>query len=292
MQRAGEPRLERRRERLLLADRGPLARGVQQIVQRARVLVGGQRPPENQRQRNDADAGDVGPLVEPRDAVAWRHRDPELVPQPLAAELHLLDGGAEHVLDEDQSRVRRDDEALGRDQTVRDVACIFVQQRDGRHQLPDQAERGVGVERQLSFARDPEQVRQPRALDVIRDDRQRVGVAAVDAADARVVAVPEVRQPRDPLAQRELERRHRRQRRVDPQQLYVLAGRRVGGEDAVTDAVREDRRFGAIWREERRHGVTAMCNGRTTTIVRKSLEMGASCIARFDLQPCQQNSKL
>ena len=87
-------------------------------------------------------------MIEARKPRARRHRDAELLPQAIAAELELLDRGAEHVLDDDEPRVRRHDEALGRDQPVRDVACIFVQHRDRRHQLPDQAKRRVDVDLQ------------------------------------------------------------------------------------------------------------------------------------------------
>ena len=104
---------------------------------------------------------------------ARRHRDAELLPQPLAAELQLLDRGAEHVLDDHQPRVRRHDEPLRRDQTVRDVARVLVQHGDRRHQLPDQAERGVDVELQVALVRDAQDVGEPRAFDVIGHDRER-----------------------------------------------------------------------------------------------------------------------
>ena len=131
-----------------------------------------ERPAEDERERDEPDAGDVGAMIEARQPGARRHRDAELLPQPIAAELQLLDGGAEHVLDDDQARVRRDDQPFGRDQAVRDVARVLVQQRDRRHELANQAERRVDVELQVALVRDAQDVGQPRAFDVIRHDRE------------------------------------------------------------------------------------------------------------------------
>ena len=187
-------------------------------------------------------------MIEARQPGARRHRDPELLPQPLAAELQLLDRRGDDVLDDHQPRVRRHDQPLGRDQAVRDVARVLVQQRDGRHQLANQAERGVDVELQAALLRDAQDVGEPRALDVIGDDREprRRHLHAIDAAHARVIGMAEVRQPRGALAQRELERRHRRQRRPDAKDLQQLAGRAVGRDDAVADAVAEQRRLRTV----------------------------------------------
>ena len=96
--------------------------------------------------------------------------------------------------------------------------------------------------------RDAQDVGEPRALDVVRHDRQRRGGrhAAVDAADARVVGVAEIREPRGALAQRELERRHGQQRRSQPENLQQLTRRAVGGDHAFADTVGEQRGFGVI----------------------------------------------
>ena len=174
-----------------------------------RVLVGAKRPAQNQRERDQPHAGDVGAMIEARQTGARRHRDAELLPQSIAAELQLLDRRAEHVLDDDEAGVRRDDQPLGRDQSVRDIARVLVQHGDRGHQLPNEAERGVDIELQLLLLRNAQDVRQPRAFEMIGDDRERRGRRhrAIDAADAGVVGVPEVRQARGALAQRELERR-------------------------------------------------------------------------------------
>ena len=70
------------------------------------------------------------------------------------------------------SRAWGDHEALRCDQSVRGIARIFVQQRDGGHQLANQAEGRVGVQLQPALMRDPQHIGQPRALDVVGDDRQ------------------------------------------------------------------------------------------------------------------------
>ena len=73
--------------------------------------------------------------------------------------------------------LRSDDQALGRDQPVRDIARVFVQHRNGRHQLSNEAQGGVDIELQLLLLRDAQNVRQPRAFEMIRDDRERRGGA-------------------------------------------------------------------------------------------------------------------
>ena len=140
-------------------------------------------------------------MIEARQPGARRHGDAELLPQAIAAELQLFDRRAKHMLDDDQPRVRRDDQTFGRDQAVRDVARVLVQHRDGGHQLPNEAQRSVDIELQPLLLRDAQDVGQPRALEVIRDDgqRRRRRHRAIDAADAHVVGVAEVRQARGAL---------------------------------------------------------------------------------------------
>ena len=69
-------------------------------------------------------------MIEAAHADGGRQRDAQLLPQPLAVVLQPLDRRAEHVFDDHQARARSDDEPLGRDQSVRDIARIFVQQRE------------------------------------------------------------------------------------------------------------------------------------------------------------------
>ena len=102
-----------------------------------RILLGSERPAEDQRQRHQADGGDVGALIEARQAGGARQRDPEILPEPLPCEAQLFDRGAQHVLDDHQPRVRRDDQAFRRDQAVGDVAGVLVQQGNRGDQLPD-----------------------------------------------------------------------------------------------------------------------------------------------------------
>ncbi len=185
-------------------------------------------------------------MIEARQTGARRHRDPELLPEAVAAELQLLDGRRHHVFDDHQARVRRHHEPFWRNETVRDVARVLVQERDGRHELTNQAERGVDVELQVPLLRHAQDVGQPRALDVIRDDRQPGprDLHAVDASYASVVGVPEVRQARGAFAQRELERRHCGERRADAKNLQQFARCAVGDDDALAKAIAEERSFG------------------------------------------------
>ena len=100
-----------------------------------RKLFGTQRAAEDERQRDETQAGHVRAMIEPRHPGARRHRDPELLPQPIAAELQLIDRSGKHVLHDHQSCVRGDNQALGRDQAVSYLARVLVQQRDGGYEL-------------------------------------------------------------------------------------------------------------------------------------------------------------
>ena len=241
-----------------------------------------ERPAQHERERDQPDTGDVGAMIEARHARARRHRDPELLPEPLAAELQLLDRGREHVLDDHQARVRRHHEPLGCDQAVRDLARVLVQERNRRDQLTNEAERGVDVELQVPLVRDAQDVGQPGAFDVVRHDREPGAghLHAVDAPHARVVGMAEVGQAGGALAQRELERRHRRERGTNAENLQQFAGRAVSGDDALAQAVAEEWSFGPFVRREVRlswSSALARCNHRTTPhtfsrIRRKSLK--------------------
>ena len=108
---------------------------------------------------------------------------------------------------------------------------------------------------------------------------------AIDAADARVVGVAEVRQPRRALAQRELEGGHRDQCGPQAKNLQQLARRAVGGDDAVAETIGEERGFGPFGGE----GAIVMggsasrwCNRQTRphtnpTIARKCIGFTALC---------------
>jgi hypothetical protein len=186
-------------------------------------------------------------MVEPRHARRRGHRNPELLPQSLTTTLQLFDRRADDVFHNDETRVRRHDDAFGGDQPVRRVACIFVQQGDGGDQLANQAEGGVGIELNAALMCKAQDLGEPRPFDMVGDHGERsVALSAVDAADARVVRVAEVQQARGALAQRELERRNRRQRRPQPQDLQQLTGRGVSGNQSFAEAVGKERCFRTI----------------------------------------------
>jgi hypothetical protein len=56
----------------------------------------------------------------------------------------------------------------------------------------------------------------------------------------------EICEPRGSFAEGELERWHRRQRRTDPKYLQQLAGGAVGSNNALTEAVGEQRGFWSV----------------------------------------------
>ena len=64
LHRPGEPVAKRLREWLLLAERGSLARFVQQMRQAMREFIGAERAAEQQRQRHEAHAGDIRAMIE------------------------------------------------------------------------------------------------------------------------------------------------------------------------------------------------------------------------------------
>jgi hypothetical protein len=213
-------------------------------------------------------------MIESRQPGTRRHRNPEFLPQPLAAELQLLDRRGDHVLDDHQARVRGDDQPLGRNQAMRHVARVLVQQRDGRDQLTNQAQCRVDVELQPALVRYAQDVGETRALDVVGDDRKsgRRDLDAVDAPHASVVRMPEVRQSRAAFAQRELERRHGGERRADAKDLQQLAGRAVGRDNAITNTVAEQSGLGTIvgHGDLAHRSAPAKCNGCTISPSRSS----------------------
>ena len=146
-------------------------------------------------------------MIEARQPCTRRHGDAEFLPQAIATVLQLFDRRAKDMLDDHQPSIGGDDETLGRDQTVRDIPRVLVQHRDRGDQLSNEAQRSVDIELQPLFLRDPQDVGQPSALEMIRDDRQRRRWRhrAIDAPDASVVRVPEVGQAGGALAQRKFE---------------------------------------------------------------------------------------
>ena len=144
-----------------------------EIAQPRRPFFVVQPASEDQRQRDDAELRDVGAVIEPRQPRRSRHRDAQFPPVALLREAQLLERRSEHVLDDDQARAGRDDQALGADRAVRDVGHVLVQHRDCRHQLAQQAERGVDVERDVGRLGEAQDLGQPRAGGDVGDERQR-----------------------------------------------------------------------------------------------------------------------
>ena len=94
------------------------------------------------------------------------------------------------------------------------------------HELTDEAERGVGLDRQQPRFGERENLREPHAWHMLGDHGQRpAGLAdALNAAHAAVVFGLERRQPADTIAQREFERRDRGEFLAQRQELERLVG--------------------------------------------------------------------
>ena len=111
-----------------------------------------------------------------------------------------------------------------------------MQHRDGRHNLPQQAQGGVDIEVEVERVRDLENPRQPRPVDgVAHQGQRRAAVDPIDLAHAGVVGMPEVGQPAHPFAKGEVEARCRRQCLVQPKGLDQFGS----GAVAVTLAAAE-----------------------------------------------------
>ena len=149
------------------------------------------------------------------------------------------------MLRDHESRVRGDDQTFRGNGAVGDITGILVEQRDRRHQLPNQAQCRVQVERQPPLRRDPQDLRQPRSLGMIRHDGEPAGLT-IDAAHARVIGVPEVGQARRALPQGELERRDREQLRPQAENLQQVPRGAVDRDHASTETVGEKRRLGTL----------------------------------------------
>jgi hypothetical protein len=67
-----------------------------------RILVVGERPAEDERQRGEADRRDVGTVIEAHRASRRGPRGASSCHSRFAAELQLFDRRSQHVLDDDQ----------------------------------------------------------------------------------------------------------------------------------------------------------------------------------------------
>ena len=105
----------------------------------------------------------------------------------------------------DEMRLRRDHETLGTDGSMGDLPRVLVHQGQSRHELPDQTQRSIDVERDPFPLGQRENLREPYTRRVLGHERKgRTGVAqALHAADTSVTGVAKAREPADALAQRE-----------------------------------------------------------------------------------------
>ena len=102
--------------------------------------------------------------------------------------MKLIECRAKHVLDEDEPRLRRDDDALRSNGAVTDVRHLLMQECEGVNELADQAKRGVGLDREQARFRERENLRKTHALHVLRDDGE-CGAGLADSFHAAHAAV-------------------------------------------------------------------------------------------------------
>jgi hypothetical protein len=242
LQRASDPGPQSVRQRLEAAAVRDRPRRREHVGERVGCLVFGEQPAEHQRERDDADLRHVGALIESRLCDGRRQRHPQLFPVPLGRVVQLPERGAEDVFGDHHARVRGDDEALRTDGAVRDVGRVLVQHRHRRHELADEMQRGVDVDGDRPLVGRRQQLRQAHAAGHVGDDgERRAGVVQpIDAADAGEVGVTEIGKPSGALAQRELERRNRRELSAETQQFdRFTATASIGDAAAFTESIVE-----------------------------------------------------
>ena len=129
----------------------------------------------------------------------------------------------------------------GADRAVRDVGHVLVQHRHRRHQLAQQAERGVDVERHVGGFGEAQHLGQPHAGGDVGHQRQRRRriLQPFDAAHAAVAGVAEGGEMAQALAQRELEGRHCRELAAQAEHFDRLVARAIDGETARPETVFE-----------------------------------------------------
>ena len=244
LQGAGEPAAQAVRQRLEAAARryGPHRR--HQFVEAQRELVVAERTTEYKCQRHDAELQRIGPGIEPGARLTGRHGHAQFTPVALAREPQLLDRGAEHRLGNEEARLRRHDQPLGRQRPVRHVAHPLVKPRHAGDELPDEAEGRIDVERHTAGLRATEDRREAQAGHRIRDDGQHrvVADAPFHPTHAHERRVTEAGKTPGPFAQSELERRHGAERGAQPQHLDSRPPGRVSVPRALAEAVLEDDR--------------------------------------------------
>ena len=98
-----------------------------------------------------------------------------------------------------------------------------MEHRDGRDDLPQQAERDVDVEFELRGVCDFEDAREAGAVGAVADQGEAAAVEALDAARAPVIGVAEVGEPADALAQGKVESGRRGQSLVEAQAIDRFA---------------------------------------------------------------------
>ena len=123
-------------------------------------------------------------------------------------QLQLLERRAEHVLHDHETRVRPDDDPLRREGAVARVGRGLVKQGDGGHELSNETERGVDVERKQDLLGIRQHAGQANAGHVVGHDRPAsMRLAALDVAHVRETGRAKLCEAGDAFAKQELEGR-------------------------------------------------------------------------------------
>ena len=124
LQRAHHPGAQAGGQRLEAAARRDRPRRRDEIAQARRALLPRAAAVRESATARRAELRDVGAMIELRQPRRSRHGNPQLPPVALLRESQLLERRSQDVLDDDQARVGRDDEALGgRSRRARCRAC-------------------------------------------------------------------------------------------------------------------------------------------------------------------------
>ena len=240
LQRAADPGPQQNRNRLGFARFEPRHRRVDDLADLRGVLIDLETPPEHQRQSHRTHLRHVGEQVEARQAERVRHRDPQLAPVALLREAQLLERGPQHVLDHDQPALGGDQDPLGSDRAVAGVGFGLVEGGHGRHQLANQAQRGIQLERNALPLGGGQHFRQAHTAHTVGDDDHGGGacIQSLDGADAGERFVTEIAQARGLLAEGALEGRNRTQFVADLEDFQRFVGA-ANRRQALADAVFE-----------------------------------------------------
>ena len=131
----------------------------------------------------------------------------QILPIALMRVSKVFERRAHRVIDNDQLRTRRDDEAFGSERAVADDVIVLVQGSNSRHELANHAQGCADVERQAVFLGRREQLREPCAWSSVGNHGERGAVVhAVDAVHVVDARMAKAGEPAQAVSESRLER--------------------------------------------------------------------------------------